>query len=542
MWLRDKYRKYKEFLIDLRDRLIHIEEKVDGVTERLDNPSSVSSCAIYDGPRDPGTFYLAVKEGGGIGDAIMDTHFIKTIASMGRMPIQIDFYCRSYKQFTGFPFLRAAYPYSSYIDASRYDLVLTGHRFMIVSFMDEEKVSAYAPTLLEYCLDSWKLASEQLSNDFNNYRFTKYALMKGKNRLEQCDINNILPYSVKAPRYMPLAEDTLDTLDRLGLPHRKYIVINRAVDGKFGEGHPKLWPMERYNELVRKIKEKHDVMVVQIGDSDAFGEIEGVDLNLVGQTSFEECKVILKNALLLVCSEGGLVHMNRWLYNRSVVVFGPTLPEVFGYDSNINIRGTGCADYCENLTSTWSQGCIKGFEEPPCICGVTADMVYEAVDSVLRDECQRTASLEPNAVCDYTPDALADICADPRQKVCLIGRPDRDMIGLLNFTADVSTFTEKKTAEMNFNLNEDYGSIYNIPADKDTYDIAAHVCFEKTPKYVHMIREMMRIVKPNGTLALVVKRNCLPELKMALAELGTRADFPDELNDRDLLVTLRKAV
>lgn len=535
-----KFRKFIDFLRDIRDRLVHIEEKVDGITVRWDNRFADSmELSVIQETRNPAVFYLAVAEGGGIGDAIMDSHLIKAIASMGNLPVKIDFYCHSYKQFSDYPFINEAYPYTSRIDRGKYDLVLTCHRFVIVSVMDAEKVAAFSPVLLKYCLDCKAIVNELMGNELSNYLFAKYALMRRKKRLEQCDINEILPYSAKSPRYMALAENKLDTLARFGLKNEPYMVINRAVDGKYSEDHPKLWPMKNYNELVQMIKANHDILVVQIGDSEAFGNIEGVDLNLIGQTTLEECKVILKNAVMLVSSEGGLVHMNYWLYGKSVVIFGPTLPEIFGYDSNINIRGDGCPEYCENLTKNWAEGCIMGYKNPPCICSVDTNTVYAAVARLLK--INNNTSLKVSNICEYSIEALTDICTTVKmQKVCVIGCPERNLIEYLRLSVELSTFAEKKISEMSFDLGEDYGSIYNIPAEDETFDVIVHICFEKTPNYYYMIQEMKRVATCGGKLVLMIKRNCIPELIMALTELEIQIDKLIEMNDVNLLVTLEK--
>ena len=89
--------------------------------------------------------------------------------------------------------------------------------------------------------------------------------------------------------------------------------------------------------------------------------LKGVDISITGKTTIEEIKAILKNAILHIDGEGGLVHLRHALQGGcSCVLFGPTSPEVYGYEENINLKSSACPIHCEFYSRTWQKKCLKG--------------------------------------------------------------------------------------------------------------------------------------------------------------------------------------
>ena len=111
-------------------------------------------------------------------------------------------------------------------------------------------------------------------------------------------------------------------------------------------------------------------------------------MDLVGKTNLEQIKPILQHALVHIDGEGGMVHLRHALGGgRSVVLFGPTSSEFFGYSENKNLVGGGCAVWCEWALNKWQEGCLRGsYETPPCMASITPEMVMEAADSIIREE------------------------------------------------------------------------------------------------------------------------------------------------------------
>ena len=196
-----------------------------------------------------------------------------------------------------------------------------------------------------------------------------YASIIGKKRIQQADINDFL--SIKEEfSYIPPVVYT-EICSRYGLSQGEFITLHRGCDTNHTASSMKLWPMEHYNTLIRYIKAAFPhLAIVQMGvNSERCPDMEGIDCNLVGKTSFEDVCTLLRYSRLHIDSEGGFVHMRHALRGgRSVVLFGPTSREFFGYSENINLRSRACPLSCEHILQKWDTICIKNNStEPLCM-------------------------------------------------------------------------------------------------------------------------------------------------------------------------------
>lgn len=138
----------------------------------------------------------------------------------------------------------------------------------------------------------------------------------------------------------------------------------------------KSWPLENYNILIEKIKNKFSsINIVQLGEKNATN-VKDCDLYLLGE-DFLLVEHVLKNSLLHIDIEGGLVHIASQLGTKCVVLFGPTVAEYYGYDNNINIRVGNCRN-CWGLYTDVNK-CARGMEHPECMYSITPDVVFEEV-------------------------------------------------------------------------------------------------------------------------------------------------------------------
>ena len=172
------------------------------------------------------------------------------------------------------------------------------------------------------------------------------------------------------------------TLEKFKLEKKKYITVNREV-GKGGENSTKLWPVAYFAELIEKLKNSFpQYTIVEVGTGNAT-PIKNVHLNLAGKTSLDEIKAILKNSLLHIDEEGGLVHLRHALKGGvSCVLFGPTSPEVYGYSENINLSSNACSIHCEFYHDDWLQACVKG-TDGICIKSLTPTFVFSKIQDYL---------------------------------------------------------------------------------------------------------------------------------------------------------------
>ncbi|OCG10408.1 hypothetical protein A9G24_10350 [Gilliamella sp. App6-5] len=217
----------------------------------------------------------------------------------------------------------------------------------------------------------------------------QYSLINGQRRIQQPDIGHILNISCDF-KYSPKVSHEKRILNNLGLEPGSYITINRGVDnqGSVIES-TKLWNVACYNKLVELIKNNFkNFKIIQLGASTERCElIKNVDINLVGETSLDGLKVLLKNSILHIDSEGGMVHLRKALNGGvSVVIFGPTLSDFYGYVTNINISSKACPFSCEWLNETWSKTCINRTNKHICMESISPYEVFKEVKKVLNHD------------------------------------------------------------------------------------------------------------------------------------------------------------
>lgn len=203
-----------------------------------------------------------------------------------------------------------------------------------------------------------------------------------KKRINQPDILNDF-HLTEDYTYNELKENH-EILNTHNLQKNKFITIHRGVDTDQTNNSTKLWPQEYYNDLIVKLKEIFpEFKIVQLGVSHARCEtMKNIDINLVEKTTLPDITTLLKNAYLHIDCEGGLVHLRHALKGgKSVVLFGPTLPEFFGYSENINIRSNSCPFPCEWLVSDWQTTCMRNDQKHICMKSITPDIVIQKIKS-----------------------------------------------------------------------------------------------------------------------------------------------------------------
>lgn len=136
----------------------------------------------------------------------------------------------------------------------------------------------------------------------------------------------------------PLNWNTPD-ISHLSLPE-KFITINCGFDHTAIPDHicAKMWPIEYWNELVKDI----GIHCIQIGGGKNTQEIQGTHLNFLNKLNIKESAEVMKRALFHLDTEGGLTILNHHLGGKTVVLFGPTAIQTFGFKENLNIKNNTC--------------------------------------------------------------------------------------------------------------------------------------------------------------------------------------------------------
>lgn len=177
------------------------------------------------------------------------------------------------------------------------------------------------------------------------------------------------------------------------LKNKKFITISRGVDAKNSyKDSIRLWSVKKYEEFIAEFKFTYpEYNIVYLGSDKASCEkIEGVDINLVGETSISELMVVLNESKIHFDGECGMVHLRHFICRKpSIVLFGPTSPKLKGYSENINIRN-GCScplPMCEHilLDGKWANTCLKNTTaRGACIESISVKQVMDAFNILLK--------------------------------------------------------------------------------------------------------------------------------------------------------------
>ena len=157
-----------------------------------------------------------------------------------------------------------------------------------------------------------------------------------------------------------------------------YLTINYGWGRNIKQA--KVWPKEYNEKLIKMIHDRFGkVKVVQVGGAN-FPQLAGCDKYVLGY-DLEIVKYILKNSLIHIDCEGGLVHLATQLGTHCIVLFGPTPIKFYGYPDNINIQAGKCHN-CYWLVDNMYE-CYRGMEEPECMYSITPEIVFKAVNNYL---------------------------------------------------------------------------------------------------------------------------------------------------------------
>jgi ADP-heptose:LPS heptosyltransferase/SAM-dependent methyltransferase len=144
----------------------------------------------------------------------------------------------------------------------------------------------------------------------------------------------------------------------------------------------KCWPLEYWGDLVQCLKSRMpDIRVVQVGAAKSRA-IAGVDVDLVNRTSLQQAAWVLKNALLHIDTDSGLVHIARAVHTPAVALFGPTDVAYYGYRQHSNVKAAACGN-CWWSTPDWLGRCPRGLAQPECMRSIRPVEVAQRVCDLL---------------------------------------------------------------------------------------------------------------------------------------------------------------
>ncbi len=184
---------------------------------------------------------------------------------------------------------------------------------------------------------------------------------------------------------------SIPMLDEFREPFRnlhlgEYVIFNYGADKPKNNDNvilAKVWPLEYYSQLAKLFKSRYPrISLVQIGLRDT-PKISGMDKYIFGE-SIELIKYVLKNAMLHVDCEGGMVHLATQLGTKCVVLFGPTPIHYYAYRDNINILSETCSNCCWLPMDCYS--CYRGLEKPECMWSIAPERVMQKIECFVDED------------------------------------------------------------------------------------------------------------------------------------------------------------
>lgn len=334
---------------------------------------------------------IAIKLEGGLGDYLINANWYEYFrAKYVDDTVFVDIFALSKSILSILPnelYHTKVYA-GKFLYEENYDGILDLVRIPVVLSADEEKIKQLSPKLHEYIalckryMDENRLVWQNLP--FLDGFHTAKCVSKGVKRIQEADVYGYLGITEEYKFAIQIKEDENAYLHSLGLDASPFITVHRGWDGAYTKSeHVKAWSLASCGDIIIKLKEQfpgYKIVLFGISKEQAPSP-KGADINLLGKTSLEQVKILLKHAACHIDNEGGMVHLRHALHGGpSVVLFGPTSVDLFGYSENINLTSGACRHWCEWLTNDWMFTCTKtGRSGHPCMDAITSDDVIRSM-------------------------------------------------------------------------------------------------------------------------------------------------------------------
>ena len=168
------------------------------------------------------------------------------------------------------------------------------------------------------------------------------------------------------------------------IPWKKYnIAISPSSDSD-----KKNMNLVKWHQLVQMLTTHNDVNVIQTGVlKDRY--IKGC-FSLLGLTSPGQVFGLLRKCQLLITSDNFIMHAAHYTQTPSIVLWGPTITEIFGYPEHIHIKPPDKCDFFDPCMGRNGHEEINRYHEPchlpqekHCMEKISPDDIYSKAMKVL---------------------------------------------------------------------------------------------------------------------------------------------------------------
>ena len=464
---------------------------------------------------------ICISIGGGIGDILYRSIWVKEFSKLLKKDYKIDLYIlnKSKENITKSIFYKNSYIdnviYSNYLPFLNYDISISVENFVKIEYFNREKISKYSDELLSFMdryIEFENNHTDFFFNEIENYytRLILFAINNNKKLVQIPDIDNLLCINAETGSNLCINPENFNILNELKLKDIKYITFVYDVDSSGNlNNNVRLWPLDYFKTLICKIKENCPcIKTVQIGTKRS-PIIPEIDIDLRGKTNFDEVKVVLKNSILHIDGECGMVHLKHYLNGTSAVLFGQTSIEVKGYNNNINLRSDGCSHWCEWIVDDWQNHCIRGFKEPPCMTELKPDYVFEQIKPFLDDKLNQPEKVINILSMEDINGYFAEHKVE-NANIVFFGKEFFDTAKILSQNNAVSVFDYEIDWKLfeeakKLNIKLDFGDIYNLPKCDNSCDIVVATDLSMFENSELAQKELTRILK-NGKMLIIKKK------------------------------------
>ncbi len=282
------------------------------------------------------------------------------------------------------------------VDINRYDLVMSYSIFPMVRYLDQRSLEKENAKLYSYASNIKKFGDEHYnvgifsSPDFHKTVNSLFELFSDKKYHGLYDVLSEMSDTEDYHCTYSIGIDEDEYLLKQGLKKARYITVNTGANEEYSrKPSTRTWQHANWLKLITLLKENlsSDIQIVRMGLADPNKGETDADIDLCGKTSVEEAKVLLKNSLVHIDYEGGLVHLRHVLCGGpSVVLHGPTSVERYGYPENYAIRSDECPKACEWSTRDWLTVCHNGCNPFACMRSISPEYVLEITMNVIEKE------------------------------------------------------------------------------------------------------------------------------------------------------------
>lgn len=157
-------------------------------------------------------------------------------------------------------------------------------------------------------------------------------------------------------------------------PPHPHVVFSAGTDSP-----RKLWPLDRWAELAKKLKTK-GFSVIQTGRLEE-PHIPGT-FSLLGLTTPTQLIALLKKTELLISPDSFAMHAAKLVGTPAIILWGPTLARVYGYKGHHHVSSeTTCPSACigPNQGKLYSMPCTNS---TPCMANISVQKVLDVANCI----------------------------------------------------------------------------------------------------------------------------------------------------------------